>query len=361
MCDSNGYYGGGYYDKQTQEAISEEKLKSDSLYMGDKSQNSIYDPFYLLTAKEYNTLMQKDSDDLTDVEERGLLLRARIVPNSFFCANYDKEYYSDIINNKKAIRQEQVFACVVELFNPFPMSTGSRGKITITSLSYKIAESGKELSDLGLYVNGNVNVKYLSQTPSASYPEFMVVERINDSVFKFFQKFPDPQLSAYVNLPTSIPPQTSIYLPVFLSYLPDESGNISRSVMPLAMSTGIDFNALTYPIRSFEMTLRIGVRQGTADARLHVCRIDSTAKENSHTYHDDKSESVSVQSLEYFRPWATPIYSRPEFWSSLFLQKKLDLRDSGGRASRSYWWSYNYLHEVAKFANPFGAIDLSNI
>lgn len=360
--DSQGNFGGGYYDKLTQDALSEKTKKENVLYAGDKSDNSIYDPFYQLTQKEYHLLLYRDTEDLTDVEERGLLLRARIVPNSFFCANYDKER---IVNPSpgadRVSRQEHVYACVVELFNPFPESAGSRGKITLTSISYKIAEEGREVEDLGITANGGkLNIHYLD-TPEVDYMS-NVVERIDKGIFNFFKKFSSPQLSAYDNLPTSIPPQTSIYLPVFLSYLPDKEGNITRSVMPLPMGSGLDFTKYTYPIRSFSMTIRIGVRQGTSEGRLHVCKIDSSASDNSYSFTEDKSVSTSVQSLEYFRPWATPIYSRPEFWESIFLQKRLDLSSAtGGRASRSYWWSYDYLHQVEKFSNPFGAIDLSNI
>lgn len=358
--DSTGNYGGGYYDKQVQEELAEKSAKEDELYRGDKSYNSVYDPFYKLSEQENNILLMRDSEDLTDIEERGLVLRARIVPNSLFCANYDKERPVNYPLNGKAQRQEHVYACVVELFNPFPSSTGSKGKITITSISYKISAAGKELDDLGITANDNLNLHYLSTPEVAS--DSQIVERINNGIFNFFKRFSNPQLSAYENLPTSIPPQTSIYLPVFLSYLPDVNGNITRSVMPLPMGSGIDFTKYTYPIRSLSLTLRIGVRQGSTDGRLHVCKIASNASKNSYKWTETKSESVSMQRLEYFRPWATPIYSRPEFWNALFLQKQIDLSSStGGRAARSYWWSYKYLTEVEKYANPFGPIILSNI
>lgn len=358
--DSTGNFGGGYYDKLTQEALTEKSKKEDALYCGDKSDNAVYDPFYKVSQKELDILNMRDSEDPTDVEERGQVLRVRIVPNSFFCANYDTERLVESPFTSTR-RQEHVYACVVELYNPFPANTGSRGKITLTSLSYKIASEGNEMSDLGIKANGKNLIHYLTST-EYWLDSAAIEKRITKGIFNFFKKFADPQLEAYEDLPTSIPPQTSIYLPVFLSYLPDESGNITRSVMPLPLGSGIDFTKYTYPVRSFEMSLRVGVRQGSSDGRLHVCKISSEVSQNSYKWAADKSESTSTQLLEYFRPWSTPIYSRSEFWNALFLQKQLDLSSkTGGRAARSYWWSYSYLHEVEKFANPFGAINLSNI
>lgn len=368
-----GELGGGYYDKLTQERLQEQAKKDSPLYFGDKSQNSFYDPFYDYNGApvQANGVTSRDLS-ATDYETAAKCVRVRIVPNSFFVSN-------TFTRELGKLKENHIYACIVEIFNPFPFAgmDSTKYKIDISGITLRhttrtiqsggveIPNPNYELSDRGIFATGRKN----SETGTFNVSFNTTGRNINslrdglqDGIFNFFKNQTSRE-GAFVNLPESVPGQTSIYLPVFLSYMPDKNGNVLRDNVPVFLNDGLTFykynedhteatGQVAGALTKFEFTVLLKVND---KQRLHTV-IASTDKD-SYSFTDEKSVSNSQQAKEYFSLDSTPIYQRNDFWVSLFKQRELDLSTAhGGSASRSYWWNYYCLRDVERFA-PFGNIE----
>lgn len=344
-----GIIGGGYYDRLTQERIQEQAKKDSPLYFGDKSQNSIYDSFY-----DYNGVPVQangvTAHDLTatDYETATKCVRVRIVPNSLYVTN---EFTRDTVGE---LRENHIYACVVEIFNPFPF-------VGLDNTKFKIDIDNIFLSSESMYiVDGDSKKHTLRYHYDTAAIRNTISKGIDQGIYNYLKQQENNE-GVYANLPSSFPGQTSIYLPVFLSMIPFESGQVKR-MWPL--DDGVEFykyNTLhtetvgetPYPITGVEFTITI---KANGVLRNH-CVIASNSA-NSYSFDNDKSVSVSHQEKEYFSVDSYPIYRRNDFWLSIFKQRKLDLSDNtGGSAARSYWWNYSRLRTVQEFA-PFGSVEL---
>ena len=77
---------------------------------------------------------------------------------------------------------------------------------------------------------------------------------------------------------------------------------------------------------------------------------------DGYTFKDSESVSNSNQIAEYFRTNATPIFQRPEFWSSIFGQKNINsLETPSPQKVRSYFAAAPTFLAMEKFA-PFGSM-----
>ena len=108
--NSGGEFGGGYYDRETQELLQEQSKKDSPTYFGDKSKNALYDPFYDYTGSPVQAETVKATDlTPTDYDSAAKCVRVRIVPNSLFVG-------SDVARAADGtIREEHIYCCVVEI------------------------------------------------------------------------------------------------------------------------------------------------------------------------------------------------------------------------------------------------------
>lgn len=370
--NGSGEFGGGYYDKQTQERIQEQAKKNSPYYFGDKSPNSIYDPFY-----DYNDSQVQANGvtarnlSATDYETAAKCVRVRIVPNSFFVSNtFTREYMK--------LKENHIYACVVEIFNPFPFEGLDSLKykldiegITLQHTTNTIEKDGVtipnpnyELTDRKIFVTGrhynDRRTWIVSYNPGSTQNLKELRAGIDTGIFEYFKRNNDNE-GAYAYLENSLPGSTSIFLPVFLSFIPNTTGEVNK------INTMND-NILFYQYNS-DHTETTGMVAGALERleftillkvndkpRLHTV-IASTDKDY-YSFGADKSVSNSQQDKEYFSLDSIPIYQRNDFWAAIFGQRNLDLSSAtGGASARSYWWNYTRLRNVEKFA-PFGAVNL---
>lgn len=372
--NGSGELVGGYYDKLTQERIKEQAKKDSPLYFGDKGQNAIYDPFYDFNDSpvQANAITARDLS-ATDYEAAAKCVRVRIVPNSFFVSNtFSRELGK--------LKENHIYACVVEIFNPFPFAgvDSTKFKIDIEGITLRhttrtIQSGGSEfpnpsyeLSDRGITATGRKNSTH--GTFNVSYDTTgrniqSMLDGLEYGIFNFY-KNQAAREGIYKDLPESLPGQTSVFLPVFLSYCPDKNGNVLRDNMPLYMNDGLTF--YTYnsdhtevtgnvagALEQFEFNILLKVNN---KSRIHT--VVATTDNSSYSFTTEKNISRSHQDRQYFTLDSTPIYSRNDFWVSLFNQRELNLTTAaGGNSARSYWWSYNCLRDLSRFA-PFGPVNL---
>lgn len=366
--NSGGEYGAGYYDKVTQETISEQQKKDAKTYAGDKGSNSQYDPFYNLTDSQYGSISSFNPSDLNNYILANLALRVRIVPNSFFCSA-KTERMSD-----GQLRELHTYACVVEIFNSLPDLGGTENEIVLDHLEYASIKDNK-LNDVtnkwdidcGIRVRGTNGLvtTYIDTATSKQY-HIQLKDRLLDSPMKFFETHNTlAWSSAYAGdgHKKSIAPRQSVYVPVFLSFVADPKGDFDTYVYPtpLYFTDAVKFfqygsnmkevtGETTLPVKSIEFTLNIGVRTG----RNHRLKISMEA--DGYTFKVSESVSNSNQIAEYFRPNSTPIFQRPEFWSSIFGQKNINaLETPSPQKVRSYFASASSFIAMEKFA-PFGTM-----
>lgn len=366
--NSGGEYGTGYYDKLTQETISEQQKKDAKTYTGDKGSNSQYDPFYNLTESQYGSISSFNPSDLNNYILANLALRVRIVPNSFFCSA-KTERMSD-----GKLRELHTYACVVEIFNSLPDVGGTANEIILDHCEYSTISDNKHNDvtdkwdiDCGIRVRGENGLvtAYIDTATSKQY-HIQLKDRLLDSSMKFFETHNQiAWSSAYAGdgHKKSIAPRQSVYVPVFLSFVADPKGDFDPNVYPtpLYFNDAVKFfqygsnmkevtGETTLPVKSIEFTLNIGVRTG----RNHKLKISMEA--DGYTFKDSESVSNSNQLAEYFRPNATPIFQRPEFWSSIFGQKNINsLETPSPQKVRSYFAAAPAFLAMEKFA-PFGSI-----
>lgn len=372
--NGSGEFGGGYYDKQTQERLQEQAKKDSPLYFGDKGQNAIYDPFYDFNDSpvQANAITARDLS-ATDYEAAAKCVRVRIVPNSFFVSNtFSRELGK--------LKENHIYACVVEIFNPFPFAgfDSTKFKIdiegitlqhttrTIQSGGSEIPNPSYELSDRGITATGRKNST--RGTFNVSYDTTgrniqSMLDGLEYGIFNFYKNQADRE-GIYKDLPESLPGQTSVFLPVFLSYCPDKNGNVLRDNMPLYMNDGLTFYSynsdhtevtgnVAGALEQFEFNILLKVNN---KSRIHT--VIATTDNDSYSFTTAKNISRSHQDRQYFTLDSTPIYSRNDFWVALFNQRELNLTTAaGGNAARSYWWSYNCLRDLSRFA-PFGPVNL---
>ncbi|MBO5833859.1 MAG: hypothetical protein J6R22_02805 [Alphaproteobacteria bacterium] len=361
--NGSGELGGGYYDKLTQERIQEQAKKDSPLYFGDKGQNAIYDPFYDFNDSpvQANAITARDLS-ATDYEAAAKCVRVRIVPNSFFVSNtFSRELGK--------LKENHIYACVVEIFNPFPFAgvDSTKFKIDIEGITLQhTTRTSYELSDRGITATGRknstrgpFNVSY--DTTGRNIQSMR--DGLEYGIFNFYKNQADRE-GIYKDLPESLPGQTSVFLPVFLSYCPDKNGNVLRDNMPLYMNDGLTFytynsdhtevtGTVAGALEQFEFNILLTVN---TKPRIHT--VIATNDNDSYSFTLEKSISHSHQDRQYFTLDSTPIYSRNDFWVSLFNQRELNLTTAaGGNAARSYWWSYNCLRDLSRFA-PFGSVNL---
>lgn len=343
----DGELGGGFYDKLTQERLQEQAKKDSSLYFGDKSKNSIYDPFYDYNDSpiQANGVTARDLS-ATDYETATKCIRVRLVPNSI--------YVSNVFTRHNELRENHIYACVVEIFNPFQFDG-------LDSLKFKVDIDNITLSENNMYVyDGNFNRRKLSYHNDLQSDKIFIDQGIDTGIYRYFKHYESNE-GAYANLPTSLPGMTSVFIPVFLSYLPNAQGNVTNYWY---MDDNTPF--YTYDSKHKEITGRIanpisGIEFAVllkVNDRMREHTVSANTKDNSYSFTAEKSVSNSHQNKEFFALDSTPIYQRPEFWSAILKQRQKDLSDSGGAAARSYWWNYTRLRNMEKFA-PFGAVDIN--
>ena len=350
--NGSGEFGGGYYDKQTQERLQEQAKKASPLYFGDKSKNAIYDPFYDFNDSpiQAQTINARDLS-ATDYDKAAKCVRVRIVPNSLYVSNtFSRETFGD-----HELKENHLYACVVEIFNPFPF-------VGLDSPKFKIDIDNITLSDKKMAVydgNGNKHeLRYYYET-GAIYNT--ISDGIDKGIYEFYKKNTDNE-GVYYNMPQSVPGLTSVYMPVFLSFLPFKSGNITRTWYMLdeidfykyniSHNETVGVNPTTITGLEFTVLLKIN-----GSIRDNV--VSATMGKNSYSFETDRSVSASHQNKEYFEVDSYPVFSRGDFWAALFGQRELDLStETGGAAARSYWWNYSRLRAVEQFA-PFGYININ--
>lgn len=363
--NGSGEFGGGYYDKQTKERIQEQAKKDSPLYFGDKSQNSIYDPFYDFNGSpvQANGVTERNLS-ATDYETAAKCVRVRIVPNSFFVSN---TFTKDL----GKLKENHIYACMVEIFNPFPFAgyDNPNFKIDIEQITLESPDKGNQstqydLTDRKIFVTGrhynDTNTWNVSYNPGSTQNLKDLQKGIETGIFEFYKKYNDNE-GIYEDMPNSLPGGTSIYLPVFLSFVPNQNGDVTK------LNTMRD-NILFYQYNS-DHTETTGIVAGALEKleftillkvndkqRLHT--VIASAANDSYSFNAEKSVSVSHQDKKYFSLDSTPIYQRNDFWTALFGQRTLDFSTrTGGAAARSYWWNYTRIRKVEQFA-PFGSIDI---
>ena len=367
--NSGGEYGTGYYDKVTQETISEQQKKDAPTYVGDKGNNSQYDPFYNLTQSQSDAISKMSAQDADNYLLFNLATRVRIVPNSFFCSA-KTEKISD-----GSLRELHTYACVVEIFNPFPDLGGKSNALLLDHLEYATITDDKYNSstkkydiDCGIRIKGATGSYFPSYYDTATSKQYHIqlTDRLLDSPMKFLESHATLAWSAAYQgegMKKTIAPKQSVYIPVLLSFMADPKGNFDPVIYPtpLYMTDAVKFfqygtNNKTVtgenvmPVRGIEFSLNVGVRTG----RIHKVRISMDKDDYSFTAAESFSNSKQI--AEYFRPNATPIFQRSEFWSSIFGQKNINsLETPSPQKVRSYFAAAPSFLAMEKFA-PFGSI-----
>lgn len=369
--NSNGEFAGGYYDRVTQELLTEQSKKDSPTYFGDKSKNALYDPFYDYTGSPVQAETVKATDlTPTDYDSAAKCVRVRIVPNSLFVG-------SDVARAANGtIREEHIYCCVVEIFNPFPFMgyDSTKYKIDINGIGWPSVDGEAPSMIVPVMVQGYSGnnriqsvVRYSTYHPYGSQDPGVFTTRLAGGgalgVWKWFKQMADRE-GVFAELPESVPGQTSIYLPCLLSYLPDPNGDIFRNQTPLYMRDDLKYYKLSpdkeeivgeVPTACEGLSLALNVKVNGI-IRQHVCAV--TTGKDSYTFAADKSTCGSHCDKEFFRLNSTPIYQRQEFWTAVMGQRTLDLSTiTGGRASRSYWWCRRMFNDFERFA-PFGTINL---
>lgn len=368
--NSGGEFGGGYYDKQTQETISEQRKKDSASYFGDKGSNSAYDAFYDYTSEpsQAGAFTSISASDATAYEQMNLGVRVRIVPNSFFCSA-TTEKMSD-----GKLRELHTYACIVEIFNPLPDIGGTANSFKLEKLEYALPSQyqlNKQTDKWDMSFNmkvidaqGNFQKAFFDTKTSGQY-HVQLEERLITSPLEFVKKHASvPWSAAYADgYQDRVAPRQSVYVPVLLSYAADPKGDFDMGVYktPLYMNDPADFFTYdqshknvtgfnTLPVRGFEFPLVVGIRTG----RTHRLRISQD--KDSYKYSSSESFSNSNQLSEYFQPNSTPIFQRPEFWASIFGQKNINsLEQPTPPKVRSYFAAASTFLTMEKFA-PFGSM-----
>lgn len=372
---SGGSYSGGYYDKLTEQEITEQKKKDSASYLGDKTATAIYDQFYDYSTDQLG-IVNGTPYEYWDTEKRCLALRCRIVPNSFWfgCENGVKEEIKHDMTRgfytvKKTI-QYQYFACFLEVFNPLsPSDTDSSyHKITIESISL---DRDDALSKTGIYINGSV-LPYVDND-KLFCDKGSIMDRLDYGIFKYLRdlnrktwidaKYESSLIPKYKDIPLAIPPRTSIYIPVILSFLPQYSGEFKKGsdYLPVAFSSSYDLNN-EFPIDDFRIDVTIGVEEGSGRHinECHICR-QKAAKEN-YKFSFERSISYSVQDEQYMRSKGYPIYDRDMFWATVFNDAKPAFKNDAGQLmtrqqyQRSYLYSFKSFLDVSGIKSAFGSL-----
>lgn len=298
-----------YYDTTTQLLVKEQEKKNSPYYFGDKSPNSIYDPFYDYT----------DSPDQRDIVNQSIYswantdmpnaLRVRIVPNSLRIRNHG--LFSNNIGANGGYYNLIVATCIIEIFNPFSTVDPVTPKLSFPQISSLYLSNVK--------VNNSVVSPFLHY--NTAYKE-VFYPKSDSGITKFldeefYYNWTNPKEGKVETLQKRILNNRSVFLPEVLSYTPYLSfsnGKFNNNnyspidIWQFKASTlfddffGIDFDVnLSITGKDHQITSKCSIKKGEQVGTKYKYNVG------------DPSESVSYQSSKYFtKTGGMKIYDRPE-------------------------------------------------